>query len=137
MYKRQYEYSHDEVGYNYRMPNINAALGCAQMEQLDSVLKNKKELAVLYAEFFKHSDINFISEPINSISNYWLNAVTFADKKERDAFLKDTNDAGIMTRPIWQLMNRLEMFESCQANNLPNAYWLEDRVVNIPSGVRL
>lgn len=132
-----FEYIHDEVGYNYRMPNINAALGCAQMEQLGAILKNKKELAEMYEEFFKDRAVSFVSAPINSISNYWLNAVVFADRQERDAFLKDTNEAGIMTRPIWQLMSRLAMFESCQSGDLSNAYWLESRVVNITSGARL
>jgi perosamine synthetase len=132
-----YEFIHDEVGYNYRLPNINAALGCAQMETLDEILNNKRELALAYEKLFAGTDINFVKEPENAKANYWLNAVILQNKKTRDVFLKVTNDAGIMTRPIWQLMNRLEMFTSCQAGDLTNAYWLEDRVVNIPSGVRL
>jgi perosamine synthetase len=132
-----YEFIHDEVGYNYRLPNINAALGCAQMETLDEILNNKRELALAYEKFFADKDINFVKEPENAKANYWLNAVILQNRKTRDEFLNVTNDAGTMTRPIWQLMNRLEMFTSCQAGDLTNAYWLEDRVVNIPSGVRL
>lgn len=131
-----FEYVHDEIGYNYRLPNINAALGCAQMEKLEVILKNKKELAVMYERFFENKDMDFVSEPLNSKPNHWLNAIILEDKQERDNFLKYTNEAGIMTRPIWQLMNRLEMFKSCQTTDLSNAYWLEGRVVNIPSGVR-
>lgn len=132
-----YEFTHDEVAYNYRLPNINAALGCAQMESLDFIIENKKETAESYREFFKESKINFAIEIENSEANCWLNAVILKDKKERNVFLKNTNDAGVMTRPVWQLMNRLSMFKSCQSAVLTNAYWLEERVVNIPSGVRL
>lgn len=131
-----YEFLHDEVAYNYRLPNINAALGCAQMEKLEEILSNKKELALSYDEFFKGTDIKFVKEVEDSVANYWLNAVILKNKQERDAFLKHTNDAGIMTRPIWQLMDRLTMFKSCQTGDLSNAYWLEERVVNIPSGMR-
>ncbi|MFT6906211.1 MAG: perosamine synthetase [Oleiphilaceae bacterium] len=132
-----YEFVHDEIGYNYRLPNINAALGCAQMETLAVIIKKKRELAFMYEQFFEGKVIEFIKEPENAKANYWLNAVILENKQTRDAFLKATNDAGIMTRPIWQLMNRLEMFKSCQAGDLTNASWLEERVVNIPSGVRL
>lgn len=133
----QYEYIHDEIGFNYRMPNINAALGCAQIEQLDVILDSKRELATIYADYFRRIGIEFVSEPKGSRSNYWLNALIFLDKADRDNFLRDTNSAGIMTRPIWRLLNRLEMYADCQTGDLSNAFWLEDRVVNIPSGVRL
>lgn len=132
-----YEFIHDEIGYNYRLPNINAALGCAQMETLDTILENKRMLALAYEVFFDGRAISFVKEPENAQSNYWLNAVILENKQKRDAFLKATNEAGTMTRPIWQLMNRLEMFKSCQTADLTNSYWLEERVVNIPSGVRL
>jgi len=132
-----YEFIHDEIGYNYRLPNINAALGCAQMESLEVILNNKKELALSYESFFESTNIDFVVETAGSKANYWLNAVKLKDKKERDKFLESTNTAGVMTRPIWQLMNKLEMFKSCQSGDLHNAYWLEERVVNIPSGVRL
>ena len=132
-----YEYIHDEIGYNYRLPNLNAALGCAQMEILDTILKNKRELASQYINFFTKQNIDFAKELQDTKVNYWLNAIILKDKEQRDLFLKETNDNGIMTRPVWALMNRLNMFKECQSTDLSNALWLEDRVVNIPSGVRL
>lgn len=132
-----YEYIHDEIGYNYRLPNLNAALGCAQMETLDVILKNKRELASQYIDFFAEQNIDFVSEVQDAKVNYWLNAIILKDKEQRDLFLKETNDSGVMTRPIWALMNRLGMFKECQCTDLSNALWLEERVVNIPSGVRL
>jgi len=132
-----YEYIHDEVGYNYRLPNINAALGCAQMETLDLILKNKRQLAAQYIDFFEKKNIQFVKELEDSNVNYWLNAVVMKDRNQRDLFLKETNDDAVMTRPVWLLMNKLSMFQSCQSTDLSNALWLEDRVVNIPSGVRL
>ena len=133
----RWEFVHDHVGYNYRMPNINAALGCAQMEHLQEFVDNKRELAQKYNEYFKGSDITFFSEPTDCKSNYWLNAVLLKDKACRDRFLEETNDAGVMTRPVWQLMNRLPMFGACQCGDLTDAEWLEARLVNIPSSVRL
>ena len=132
-----YEYIHDEVGYNYRLTNLAAALGVAQMEKLDFFVEKQRELAKIYKEFFKDSDIKFITEPKNSRSNYWLNAIILEDKKQRDEFLKYTNKNGIMTRPIWRLMNKLKMFKDAQCEDLSNALWLEDRVVNISSSVIL
>jgi len=132
-----YEYVHDEIGYNYRLPNINAALLVAQLENLDGFLSSKRELADIYKEFFSHEDIKFIEEPQDSSSNYWLQAVLLNDKKQRDAFLEFTNANGVMTRPIWRLMNELEMFAKCQTTSLKNAKFLEERVVNIPSSVRV
>ena len=132
-----YEYIHDEIGYNYRLPNLNAALGCAQMETLESILKSKRELAEQYIDFFVTQDIDFAKELSDTKVNYWLNAVVLKDKEQRDLFLKETNDSGVMTRPIWTLMNKLEMFKKCQCTDLSNALWLEERVVNIPSGVRV
>ncbi len=132
-----YEYIHDEIGYNYRLPNLNAALGCAQMETLDAILGNKRELAGKYRDFFEKEAIDFVSEAEEAKVNYWLNAVVLKDREQRDLFLKETNDNGVMTRPIWRLMNKLDMFKRCQSTDLSNALWLEDRVVNIPSGVRL
>ncbi len=131
-----YEYVHDEIAYNYRMPNINAALLVAQLESLDEFLKSKKELADIYKSFFKSLDISFVEEPKDSTSNYWLQAVVLKDHSQRDEFLKFTNDNGIMTRPIWKLMNELKMFKDCYTTNLDNAKYLEERVVNIPSSVR-
>jgi len=132
-----YEYIHDEIGYNYRLANLNAALGCAQMEKIKKILANKRKTAKSYQkEFSNKPEITFITEPKNSKSNYWLNAIILKNSKKRDLFLKESNESGIMTRPIWRLMNRLEMFKDCQSMPLSNAKWLEERVVNIPSGYR-
>jgi len=132
-----YEYVHDEIGYNYRMPNLNAALLVAQLEQLDRFLEDKRVLSSEYEVFFEKKDIKFIQEPKDSQSNYWLQAVLLEDKNQRNEFLKFTNSQGVMTRPIWRLMNELEMFKKCQSTTLENAKYLEQRVVNIPSSVRL
>ena len=133
-----YEYRHDEIGYNYRMPNLNAALLVAQLEQLDKFVANKRELALKYESFFKSlPNIDFIKEPKNSHSNYWLQAVMVKDLENRDTFLEYTNSNGIMTRPIWKPMNELEMFKKCQCGSLENVKYLEQRVVNISSGVVL
>lgn len=132
-----YEYVHDEIGYNYRLPNINAALLVAQLEQLETFLESKRALAEEYETFFSASEkVQFIKEPQESRSNYWLQAVLLKDKDKRDEFLKFTNGNGVMTRPIWRLMNELEMFQGCQCASLENAKYLEERVVNIPSSVR-
>ena len=133
-----FEYVHDEIGYNYRMPNLNAALLVAQLEQLDKFCENKKELSLKYDEFFKNIDgIDFIKEPENSSSNYWLQAVILKDVKTRDEFLNFTNKNGVMTRPIWKLMKELEMFKDCQSSDLTNSKICEERIVNIPSSVIL
>jgi perosamine synthetase len=133
-----YEFVHNEIGYNYRMPNLNAALICAQLEQLDAYLANKRETAERYKEFFANiADMDFVVEPENSRSNYWLNTVLADSLEERDRLLKVTNDHGVMTRPVWKLMNKLEMFKDCQCGDLTNAEWLESRVVNLPSSVRI
>lgn len=132
-----YEFIHDEIGYNYRLPNINAALGCAQMESIETILKDKRNLATAYQQFFEHKNITFFKERNGTQTNYWLNAVILKNKKERDLFIESTNKADVMTRPIWHLMNNLKMFESCQKADISNATWLEERVVNIPSGTRL
>jgi dTDP-4-amino-4,6-dideoxygalactose transaminase len=133
-----WEYVHDELGYNHRMPNLNAALACAQLEQLDEILSDKRKLANAYNSFFsKIKGCVFFKEPEGCTSNYWLNAVITSDKKQRDDFLKATNDAGVMTRPIWQLLSNLPMYKNCQKGDLKNARWLQDRIVNLPSSVRL
>lgn len=133
----KWEYVHDEIAYNYRLPNLNAALLCAQLEQLNGFLENKRMLAAEYKQFFTAQNIRFIEEPLNTRSNYWLNAVLLDDVKARDGFLEYTNSNGVMTRPIWALMNKLEMFKNCQHDELENALFLEERIVNIPSSVRL
>ena len=134
----KWEYVHDEIGYNYRMPNLNAALLVAQLEQLDTFVKSKRDLALKYEEFFKESEeLEFVKEPLNSSSNYWLQAVIVKDISERDKFLEYTNSNGVMTRPIWRLMNELEMFKDSECTSLENAKYLEQRVVNITSSVRV
>ncbi len=130
-----WEFYHDQVGYNNRMPNINAAVGCAQMEQFADFLENKRKTAAAYAAFFKQLNIAFVEEPPQARSNYWLNALILKDKKNRDAFLKFANDHQVQARPVWTLMNRLPMFNHCQHDSLETAKWLEDRLVNIPSSV--
>ncbi len=132
-----YEYTHDEIGYNYRMPNLNAALACAQLEQLDKFVKNKRSLANKYIQFGKENDLNFINEPIDSTSNYWLNALCLKDREERDEILINLNKKGIMCRPIWTLLYKMPMFDDCYKDNQINAQWLEDRIVNLPSSVIL
>lgn len=131
-----YEFFHDELGYNYRMPNLNAALACAQLEQLNDFIANKRELASKYAAFFKGHGVKFREELENTAANYWLMCVELENKAEREAFLKETNAQGIMTRPIWNLMYRLPMYEHCQRDAQKNAEFLEERIVNIPSSVR-
>ena len=133
----RWEFVHDHIGYNYRMPNINAALGCAQLEEIDNILANKRETAEKYNQFFLNKEnIQFFTEPEGSKSNYWLNAVLLNDKEEQLKFLEYTNDHAVMTRPIWELMNRLPMFMDCQTDGLENTVWFANRVVNIPSSVR-
>lgn len=130
-----YEFFHDEIGYNYRLPNLNAALGCAQLEQLPAFLLSKRTLATRYIDFFKDSDMRPIVEPERCRSNYWLNGVVCENAAQRDALLKTTNEAGVMTRPIWALMNRLPLYANALRGPLTNAEWLEARVVNLPSSV--
>ncbi len=130
-----WEFYHDRIGYNYRMPNINAALGVAQLENLDAFIESKRYLASCYQLFFKEAGIRFFTEPEFARSNYWLNVVMMKDLEERNDFLEETNKKGVMTRPAWTLATKLPMFQQCLSTPLPNALWLEDRVVNIPSSV--
>ena len=132
----KWDFNHDMVGYNYRMPNLNAALLVAQLEKLNDFITNKRNLADKYEAFFKDTDYIFFKEPKNSKSNYWLNSIVLKDKHQRDKFLEETNLNGVMTRPIWILMNKLPMFKDAQCADLKNSEWLDERVVNIPSSVR-
>ena len=131
-----FEYVHDEVGYNFRMPNLNAALLCAQLEQIEDFLANKRILANAYTEFFYAHNVKFRIELKNTQANYWLMCVELNDQTERNEFLKITNEAKIMTRPIWQLLFRLPMYQHCYCDGQKNAKFLEERIVNIPSSVR-
>ena len=134
----RWEFRHDHIGYNYRMPNINAALGCAQLEHIEEYVASKRETAKAYEKFFRDiPEIEFFTEPKDTRSNYWLNVVILKDKESQLNFLEYTNDNGVMTRPIWELMNRLPMFEKCENDGLKNTIWFADRVVNIPSSVKI
>ena len=134
----RWEFIHNRVGYNYRMPNINAALGCAQLEHLEEFVLNKRETAEKYHAFFATiDDMDYFVEPENCRSNYWLNTILLKDRQAQQDFLQYTNDHGVMTRPAWQLMNRLEMFKGCETDGLKHTQWLEERIVNIPSSVNL
>lgn len=133
----RWEYVHDHIGYNYRCPNLNAALACAQLEQLEDFIANKRNTAEQYKTFFADTDIRFLTEPADSRSNYWLNAVMLDSAATRDSFLTETNDSGVMTRPVWALMHRLEMFRDCMHDGLKNSIDIESRLVNIPSSVRI
>jgi perosamine synthetase len=119
------------------MPNLNAALLVAQLENLDSFISSKRKLANVYETFFNGTNYVFVKEPMDSKSNYWLNSILLKNKQQRDDFLDETNSSGVMTRPIWTLMNKLPMFEDAECGDLLNAEWLEERVVNIPSSIIL
>ena len=132
----KWEYSHDLVGYNYRMPNINAALLCAQMENLEFFIENKRNLSDLYYEFFSDNDnVILVREIKDSRSNYWLNTLLLKDLVERDNYLNYLNDQNIMSRPVWNLINNLDMYKKCPKSDLSNSMWLENRLINIPSSV--
>ncbi|MBP1888124.1 LegC family aminotransferase [Sinorhizobium mexicanum] len=134
----RWAFSHDETAFNYRMPNINAALGCAQLEKLPAFIHAKRALARRYSEALASlSGLRFFAEPDGAESNYWLNAVILDDPDQRDDFLSTTNDAGIMTRPCWKLMCDLPMYRDCPQMELPVARAIESRLVNIPSSPKL
>jgi perosamine synthetase len=133
--QHKWEFSHNEIGYNYRMPNINAAVGLAQLEQLNFILNKKRILADLYQDFFQTRDIKYMVEPHFGKSNFWLNAIALNNMEERNEFLEFMNNNGIQARPIWQLLNKLSMFSKNQCGDLTNSNWLEERIVNIPSSV--
>ena len=130
-----YEFVHDEIGYNYRMPNLNAALGCAQMERFGEFMSIKVKLADKWADLFDEKGVKFVSALEGNKANHWLNTINLDSREDRDEFLKFTNKNNVMTRPIWTLMSKLSMFKDCQTDGLQNSLWLEDRVVNIPSSV--
>lgn len=132
-----YTYNHDELGYNYRLPNLNAALACAQLENLDLFIEQKRQVAKKYAAFFNSQALTFVEEPKDCRSNFWLNALLTSSRTERDNFLENTNGAGVMTRPAWNLLNTLTIYQDCQTDTLRNARLLAERLVNIPSSVPL
>ena len=129
-----WEFRHDQIGYNYRMPNINAAIGCAQLEMLPEILEKKRQLTMHYKDFFQTIDVDFVVEPEGCQSNNWLNTIVFKTSSERDQFLNYSNNNGVMSRPIWTLLSKLPMYQSCITDQLTNALWIERHMVNIPSG---
>jgi perosamine synthetase len=132
-----YEYVHDDIGYNFRMPNLNAALACAQLEQLNSFIENKRKLALEYSTFCKSNGVKFRTELSNTKANYWLMCIELENKKDRDNFLKETNENNVMTRPIWQLIFKSPLYSHFQRDSQENAIYLENRIVNIPSSIRI
>lgn len=133
----QYEYFHDELGFNYRMPNLNACLGLAQLEKLEYFLGNKRELASKYSEYFLNSGFRFWNERSGCKSNYWLNAISFDTIEQKKYFLENTNKNGVMTRPIWILLDKLPHFASCEVVKTGVGEKLYDTTVNIPSSVTM
>ena len=133
----RWEFRHDHIGYNYRMPNLNAALACAQLEQLPEYIISKRKLAAEYAEFFNELGIQFVTEVKGTEASYWLNCLLFEDKDERDGFLTYANKNGVMSRPAWELMHTLDMFKNSHKGPMKNSEWIVDRLVNIPSSVRI
>lgn len=132
-----WEFFHDEIGYNYRLPNVNAAIGCAQMELMDTYIAKKRELARQYKIFSNSIGIRYFSQQPGCESNYWLNTVFLSNREKRDEFLQYVNKNNISARPAWILMNRLPMYRKNYASNLDNARWLEDRIINLPSGIQI
>ena len=132
----KYEFIHNEIGYNFRMPNINAALGCAQLEQLPSFIEDKRNLAKDYEIFFQEKGIKFRTETEDTKANYWLMCIELENKTDYNNFLKHTNNSSVMTRPVWELMSNLPMYIDCQRDSQKNAKILKNRIINIPSGVR-
>lgn len=129
----QWAFIHDEIGFNYRMPNINAALCLAQLESIHIFLDSKRKLSGLYEKFFKNSPFTFVKEPVGASSNYWLNSILLNDIHQRNDFLKFTNAEGIVTRPAWELIHSLVMYRNCQSGSLNNSIYISERLVNLPS----
>ena len=132
-----WEFNHDMVGYNYRMPNVNAAIGCAQMESLPVALDDKRATAALYHEFFAGLGIPALKEREGTRCNYWLNAFFAENRASRDAFLALAKENNVQARPVWTLMTRLPMYNRCPSGPCPNSEWAESRLINIPSSVRI
>ena len=132
----QWDYDHDEIGYNYRMPNINAALGCAQLEQLTDKLKLKRILFSRYQDAFNSiNGLTLFKEPVNTKSNYWLQTIVLNRQNEifRDSILEACHRIGISARPAWKLLNQLEFFQTAPKMNLECAEALHRRIINLPS----
>ena len=130
-----YEFVHDEPGFNYRLPNLNAALGSAQLTRLEEFVIEKRNLADKYKRFFENGEYKYFSEASFVRSNYWLNAVFCENQEAKDNLLRITNEAGVMTRPAWKLMVNLKMFTGCERDELHNSKNVENRLVCLPSSV--
>ncbi len=133
----KWDFVHDHIGYNYRLPNLNAAMACAQLEQIETFIADKREIASLYKDFFEGSQYKFVEEPIGTRSNYWLNAILTKNVEVRNETLEILNSSNVMARPCWSLMHRLEMFKNCYRDSLTNSIWVEERLINIPSSYRI
>lgn len=131
----KYEFHHDEVGFNYRMPNINACVGLAQLERIHDILDKKRELAEFWAKFFEPSGFTLCKGQVGDFCNNWLMAIQMETRQQRDEFLDHTNNAGISTRPIWMLMTELSIYKDAVTDELIQSRHLADTIVNIPSGV--
>ena len=132
----KWEYIHSELGFNYRMPNLNAALVFAQLEMLNKILESKKSLFFTYKDYFKGTNL-LIIPPKETTWNYWLMGIKLSDLKERNDFLTETNKLGVMTRPIWKLLYKLPFYSNCQRDDQINSQFLEERIINIPSSARI
>lgn len=130
-----WRFAHDQVGFNYRMPNLNAALGHAQLEQLPGFVERKRALAEQYRAWAEANGVEMVIEAKGARGNYWLNALLLRNAAQRDAFLEYSNAEGVMTRPLWELMPDLPMYRHCQTDGLKQSRWLAERLVNIPSSV--
>jgi perosamine synthetase len=136
----RWNYVHDEIGYNYRLPNINAALGCAQLEQLPGFLEKKRKLFECYQSAFANvRQVNIIAEPSGCTSSYWLQTLMLDESvtDQKDAILAETNDVGLITRPVWTLLHRLTPYLGCPKMRLPVAESLEQRLINLPSSPQM
>ena len=128
-----FEFYHDQPGFNYRMPNINAALGCAQIEMIDTYLSQKRNLAKHYESFFSNTDFKFFKEPDYATSNYWLNTIISPTEESRDLVLTKTNAAGVMTRPVWTPLHKLPMFKDSLRDDLLKTEKFAKLLINLPS----
>jgi len=132
-----YEYNHDEIGFNYRMPNLNAALVLAGLERINEILKNKKKTYQQYEKFFTCKDTPLLKEPKNSTSNYWLNTILLKNSDEKNRLIDICTKKGIMVRPIWKPLHTLDMYKNSQYTDMTNTLEFYDRALNIPSGERI
>lgn len=133
--QHKWNFDHDMPAYNFRMPNLNAALGLSQFKKLSFLLQQKRLIAKRYKEWGDENGYYFMQERPETTSNYWLNTLIVEDKKERDMILEETNQALVMTRPAWTPMHRLPFNTSFQRDEMTNTDWLFDRIINVPSGV--